>query len=85
MGEAECILARDVQLGGWSYVCGGGLNCFFLFFCFFGRGAQGSAVQIQPRRQGKWGGMIEGSEGNVFIMTSPSLLLVNPLRGSSLH
>lgn len=63
----------------------GGAECAFFLFFFFGRGAEGSAVQIQPRRRGKWGGMIEGSEGNVFIMTSPSLLSVNPLRGSSLH
>lgn len=33
MGEAKCTLARDVQPGGWSYVCGGGgLNVHFLIF-----------------------------------------------------
>lgn len=31
MGEAECILARDVQPGGWSDVCGGGAECAFFY------------------------------------------------------
>lgn len=50
MGGAKCILVRDVQPGGWSYVCGGGAECAF----YLVEGLK--EVQIQPRRQGKWGG-----------------------------
>lgn len=65
-------------------VVGRGAECAFFFF-FLVEGLKEVLYRYSHGGEGSGGGMIEGSEGNVFIMTSPSLLSVNPLRGSSLH
>lgn len=74
---------------GWSDVCGGdggGRMCISVFFfLLFGRGAGGCSAETQPLRQGQWGAVEEGSEGNGSIMTSLFLLSASRLRGSSLH
>lgn len=67
----------------------GGRICISVLFSLFlyGRGVKGRAVESQPSEARTWGsGVAEGSEGrNGSIMTSLFLLLVNRLRGSSLH
>lgn len=82
--KAKCILALEVQLGGQSCVGaedayhGWRRKCWLDTASEAVRGGGDGSL-----RRGGWDR--EGEEGNVFMMTSLFLLLVNQLRGSSLH